>query len=374
MQLTWIELAQVRPSDAQLSEGMAPQKVDQRYEIRLMIKEGTPVREVIARMQNLHGNNCLSVSSIRRWCAWFQSGQDRIQNLPKTGAPKKRNAKKVAEIRALVTQDRRSSIREISRQVGLSFGCVQKSLHKDLQLKKRSARWIPHLLTPDQKVRRVAQARAALQQIRSRTRPIDRVVAQDESWMFTWDPAKKEATKEWLRADEPRPVKPRIERSTVKTMLVGFIDRQGVIHREFVPDGHGISSEVYIQILGRFQEALKKSRPGLARSGRWTLLQDGAPAHTACPTRRWLGDHNITTLPHPGYLPDLNPMDYWFFDKLKAAVRGVRYQRVEDLHGAIDAAIKLIPAQEFGTAMDKLPQRLRQCIDNQGAYFIEHGH
>ncbi len=352
---------------------MAPQKVDQRHEIRFMVREGTPVREIIARMQRLHANNYLSVSSIRRWCAWFQSGQNRIQNLPKSGAPKKRTQRKVCEIQNIVQGDRRSSIREVSRQVGLSYGTVQKALHQDLNLNKKSARWVPHLLTPGQKVRRVAQCRAALQQLRSRVHPVDRVIAQDESWMFTWDPGKKESTKEWLRNDEPRPTKPRIEQSTVKTMLVAFLDKEGVIHREFIPQGHGITSEVYIQVLGRFLTALRAKRPGLVRSGRWRLLHDGAPAHTARPTVHWLGQNNIQILPHPGYSPDLNPMDYWFFDKLKAAVRGVRYQRVEDLHSAIDAAIKLIPPEEFNRAMDKLPERLRKCVEHNGSYFIERG-
>lgn len=49
-------------------------------------------------MQASHPTDCLSVSSIKRWFNWFKSGQDRIQNLPKTGCPKKCTPEKIEQI------------------------------------------------------------------------------------------------------------------------------------------------------------------------------------------------------------------------------------------------------------------------------------
>lgn len=228
------------------------------------------------------------------------------------------------------------------------------------------------MLTANQKLNRMNLARQSLQILRSRTDPVDAVVAQDESWMFLWDPQKKEATKVWIAPGAPRPQKPRIERSTVKTMLVVFIDQDGVNHREFVPDGVGISAQVYADILDHFLVSFKRKRPQHNRSGTWIFLQDGAPARKSRRVTQWLADHGIKSLPHPGYSPDLNPMDYWFFDRIKSTVKRTRFQTVPDLHQAVDHTISQIPAAQFAHAFNRLQDRLRKCIAAQGAYFKEH--
>ena len=54
-----------------------------------------------------------------------------------------------------IDQDPHSSIREISSNLGLSYGTVQTILLEDLMLKKVCARWVPYILTEDQKRQRV---------------------------------------------------------------------------------------------------------------------------------------------------------------------------------------------------------------------------
>ena len=352
---------------------MARQKKDQRVEIRFMVKEGLRQVEVIRCMQAVHGRDCLSEASIKRWYGWFKSGQDSVDNQPKSGAPKKRTPKKLAEIRAVLQRNARSSISTIARDVNLSYGTVQKALHADLDMTKLSARWIPHLLTQPQKVRRVALARAALQMLRSCVNPIDSVIAQDESWIFAWDPESREASRQWVQKGQPRPTKCRIEQSMLKSMLVAFVDKEGVIHYEFVAAGLGIGHAVYLQILIRFREALHRKRPHLWRSGRWCLLQDGAPAHRARPVRDWFGEKRIKLLLHSGYSPDLNPMDYWFFDSVKKSVKGHHHHTLQDLHTAVKGAMDGIAAAEFRHAFDRLPARLCLCIASGGDYFVEQG-
>ena len=56
-----------------------------------------------------------------------------------------------------------SSIREISSNLGPSYGTVQTILLKDLTLKKFCARWVPHILTKNQKRQRVLCARKLIQ-------------------------------------------------------------------------------------------------------------------------------------------------------------------------------------------------------------------
>ena len=152
-------------------------------------------------------------------------------------------------------------------------------------------------------------------------------------------------------------------------MLVLFFDCYGVMHREFVPNGHGITGEVYRDILLRLHEAVRRKRPVQWRDKSWTLLHDNAPAHTSRPVHRLLVQHHMETVPHPGYSPDLSPPDYWIFAKLKSLISGVHLHTLQDLQTAIDNAIKRIKPEEFRSVMDRYLDRLRKCIANQGNYF-----
>ena len=51
--------------------------------------------------------------------------------------------------------DRRGSLHEIARQIGISFGSVQFILTDILGMSKVSARWVPRMLTKDQKKNRL---------------------------------------------------------------------------------------------------------------------------------------------------------------------------------------------------------------------------
>ena len=168
-------------------------RVRQRSEIRFCVQSGCSQAETLHRLRFVHGNRALSQPTVHRWWTLYQSGSERIKDLPCPGAPLRRTAAKVNQVDQLVQQEPRSTVRQLARQSGLSVGSTHRVLRKDLQCKKKSTRWIPHLLTPAQKLRRVHMARLSLQMLRCRVNPIPitNVVVEDESWIFTWDPESK---------------------------------------------------------------------------------------------------------------------------------------------------------------------------------------
>ena len=60
-----------------------------------------------------------------------------------------------AAVKIVVEQDARLSIKDIASCTGISEGSVQTILKKRFDLRKVCARWIPHLLTEEQKTRRL---------------------------------------------------------------------------------------------------------------------------------------------------------------------------------------------------------------------------
>lgn len=344
-------------------------KKDQRIQIKFLVDEGRSQTEVIRRVQAVNGNGALCRSAIQKWYNRFQSGDPSVDDKPKSGAPRKRTAAKIQQVRDLVNRDKRSTLRELSRDSGLSFGCVRKVVKDDLGLKKKPAKWIPHLLTAAQKLRRVNRCRQSLAILRRRNNRPEAIICEDESWIHAWNPESKEASKQWIGPGEDRPTKVVIERSTLKTMLVAFFDRSGMIYHEFVLDGHGIGTDCYLEILQRFKGALRRKRPELFRNHRWVLLHDGAPAHIARPVQHFLQENNMEQLPHPGYSPDITPADYWLFNRIKTPLSGHRHRSIADLQTAANAVIASIPAAEFAAAFDRLQPRMRECIQARGNYF-----
>jgi len=51
----------------------------------------------------------------------------------------------------------------------------------------------------------------------------------------------------------------------------------------------------------------------------------------------------ITEMKHPPYSTDLAPYDFWLFPEIKSALKGRRFQDIED----IQINMRTIPQQEF---------------------------
>ena len=133
------------------------------------------------------------------------------------------------------------------------------------------------------------------------------VITGDESWFYGYDPETKQVSSQWKTASSPRPKKARQVKSNVKTMLIAFFDIDVLVHHEYVPTGQMVNKEFYKTGLQRLRDAVRRHRPEKWRSGNWILHHDNAPAHRAVTTNEFLAKHNILSLPHPPYSPDLAP-------------------------------------------------------------------
>ena len=103
---------------------------------------------------------------------------------------------------------------------------------------------------------------------------------------FAYDPTTKRQSAAWVGETSPRPKKLRFQKSRlknmlarVKTMLAIFFDRQGVIHKEFVPEGENINAVYYKGVMERLLNRVRRVRLGICESSGWFLLHDNAPSH-----------------------------------------------------------------------------------------------
>ena len=98
--------------------------------------------------------------------------------------------------------------------------------------------------------------------------------------------------------------------SSGKLMASVFWDSEGVIMINCLQKGHTINGAYYASELCKLGEEIKSMRRGKLWKGVW-LLHDNAPAHTLQVTVSAATDLGFRILPHPPYLPDLAPSDFF---------------------------------------------------------------
>ncbi len=349
---------------------MEHSKLTQHAEIQIFRIQGKTMSEAHRELVQIHGQNALSLSTVRWWFQKFAAGV-RDFSVKKTGGRlTKVNDKKLDEIRALLAEDNTMCLRVISRRTGLSLRTVHNVLRNKLELKKRPAKWIPHLLTQDQKDRRLRMAQDLLRHFRHAPTLQDRVVTSNECWFWCYEPATKRNSSTWLRRNERRPHKPVKDRYVRKVMVVIFWDSRGVIFRQFVPAGQGVTKEVYLQMMRDLREAIRRRRQRFwARQNFW-LHHDGAPAHRSDIVVNFLQATGTNILPHPPYSPDLAPSDFFLFARLKKNMRGLTFNNMDELRARVDFEIGQVAHWEFAHAIrDSWVKRLEKCVAHRGNYF-----
>ena len=138
---------------------MVGRSVNKKDEIRAYIKAcselGCCLKKLMTEISTAFRPSCVSYDTVRRWKKKFESGIESIKNAPKSGRPKSASRKEiVSKIKEIIEGDARFTVRDIARKVGISLSTVHLVLKKHLKVRKISARWVPHLLTDEQKRQR----------------------------------------------------------------------------------------------------------------------------------------------------------------------------------------------------------------------------
>jgi hypothetical protein len=110
-------------------------------------------------------------------------------------------------------------------------------LKEDLGKRKLCALFVPHSLTPEQREDRVTSCQDFIAMAYIDNNYFNKIITGDETWYLAYDPKTKRQSFEWVGGTSPWPKKLKFQRSCIKTMLIIFFDSQGVVHKEFVPEG-----------------------------------------------------------------------------------------------------------------------------------------
>jgi len=274
--------------------------------------------------------------------------------------------KSVENVRNILSEDPNKNIQELANETGMSVGSVCTVLHKELELHKVAAKWIPHVLTEEHKKRRVEVSRQLLSILNE---GFNNIITGDETWMHFFTVSSKNQNKVWIEKDENRPTIVRTARNSKKRMFCIFFSVNGVVAQIVVPEGQTVTGELYTnQILPSVFQKYKEIR------GRTTvrdvmLHHDNAAPHRTSNVAAYLKQERVKLLPHPPYSPDLAPCDFFLFPKIKKMLAGKKYNKIEHLSRAVQAVVNSISQEEYYKSFESWQRRLQRCIDVEGDVF-----
>ena len=236
-------------------------------------------------MQKVYGNGALKYATVCKWVHRFNDGRESIENDPWVGRQVSvLTEKNVATVKTLIEQDARYTVQEIEELSGIHSSSVLKILCERLGLRKICARWVPHLLTDEQKQSRVRPVSQVIEKYdKCDSCHLEEIVTGDETWIYHFQPDSTAKNKVWVSFEGDRPVK------TSNHMLYAiFFDSKGPVLQIPVPKGSSVTGKFYRGSgLTQLVDFYQKRRPRTGVHG-IKLFHDNALADISATVQEYL--------------------------------------------------------------------------------------
>jgi histone-lysine N-methyltransferase SETMAR len=339
-------------------------RLEQRYVIKFLYDEGNRPSKIERILKDHYKRDAPSLSTVQYWVRHVKCGRTDLNNIESPGrTPDEGLAHAILRKHE---EDPRCSVTDIGHALNIAPATAWHYLRDVLKMKLRNVKWIPHVLTEDQKAKRTEFAQSMLATLAEhRDTSFRYLLTGDETWMFYAYYKKRYWMSPWEDVEEVQ----RPSHHQKKRMLSVFFNGQGDFFCNFLPEGETMNSTYYVeQILAPLSEFDLSQRSG-EREQVLTLHFDNAPIHNSAEVEGYLEDRGLSRMPHPAYSPDLAPCDFYLFGYLKGALAGQSFQTLEDLSDAVHEVLSTISPETLVSVFENWVTRLEACCRNGGEYY-----
>ena len=188
---------------------------EQRVCIKFCVRLGKTGGETFAMLKQAFGDSCMSRSRTFEWFGRFKNGRTSTANDDRSGRPSTaKTPSKVEQVRAAVNQDRRRrTIHDLCSEIGIAYGSYQRILTEQLNMHRIAAKFVPRVLTQDQKDSRVAIGQELKETVINDPTLLLNVITGDESIVYAYDSETKLHSSQWKNPGPPRPKKARMQKA-----------------------------------------------------------------------------------------------------------------------------------------------------------------
>ena len=338
--------------------------VEFRSVIKFLVLKKLPAKEIIEELRNVYHDESPSKTTIYDWIAQFKHGRQSVFDKKSPGRPLEIGEEIKEKLENIVKFDKRITTKMLCDSLNVSTGSLD-SLIRSMGLRKLSSRFVPRFLTSEMCENRLSSCQAnlmTLEQVGDIF--LQNIVTVDETPLSLYLPDTKQESKEWKFPGETSTKKLRASTCHRKSlMLTVFWDFHGVVSIDFADNDVKINSCYYV-------EQVKKARKSRRKSRKCNLyfLQDNAPIHKSAFSTSEIEKVGFHSLPHPPYLPDLAPSDFYLFLHLKKHLRGRHFTSKEELREVVQEFLENQPSIFYENAFLELVRRWKKCVQNGGSY------
>jgi len=232
--------------------------------VKFCCKVGKKFTGTFHLLNQIYREDCMSRTECSEWFKRFKEGRISVGEDPRLRRPSTSiNDDNVKRGSAVIRGNRRLTVREVADEVGISVGSCHEVFTGKLEMRRVSAKFVPRLLTEDQKESRVEISHELLANANGNENCLKNIITGDETWVNGYDVETKKQPSQWMGKGSPRPKKARLIPSKIKVMLVVFFDWKGTVHHEFVPRSQMVNRQMYQEVLARLRVAVRRKRPEL---------------------------------------------------------------------------------------------------------------
>jgi [histone H3]-lysine36 N-dimethyltransferase SETMAR len=317
------------------------------------------------KINDVLGDNTVGYSTITKWICEFKRGRESLEGEHSGGQKQTMTTPENAVIvEDIIRADPSITYHELEERTGIPRTSLQRICERQLGVRKRLCRFVPHRLTNDQKDLRVEICRKNLNLWKKgRSNVIDKIVTGDEVYLYYYEPKLSRESKIFVFEDEVPPDVVKKEKTIRKVLYAVFFNTSGLVEAVKLEGQRSVTALWYTtKCLPRVFERCNKS--GLM------LHHDNAPSHSAFLTTNFLAKNKVKIVPHPPYSPDLAMCDFWLFSGLKHFLRGKVFSSEGEIDCVVNEYFESIPKEAWASAFEMWRTRMIRCIDAQGDYIV----
>jgi hypothetical protein len=136
-------------------------ELEQRYVVTFFSDEGMPGVQIVERFRRHYGEDAFSRTQVYFWIDEVKRGRTDLNTT--AGPGREPDESLAAVIAGKLDADFYFSARKLAQSLGIAASMVCRDLTQGLGMKCRHVRWVPHTLTPAQKLMRAELAQIMLQ-------------------------------------------------------------------------------------------------------------------------------------------------------------------------------------------------------------------
>jgi len=189
----------------------------------------------------------------------------------------------VESVSEMIRSNRQLTIREISDDLNISYSSVQNILTTDMNMRQVSAKFVPRVLTVEQKQQHMSISLELHNCAVSDSSFLGNVIMGDAIWVYGYDTETRVQSSQWKSPSSPCAKKAHQSRPNIKVMMTVFFDHDGIVRAEFVPRNTKVNSEYYRGLKECLRNDVCRKQPEKWANG-FILHHDNTLSHIASST------------------------------------------------------------------------------------------